>query len=444
MNLRSPRFHFILVVLVTLFLLVGSTLLQQLVFKADQEAATLAVLPTTFRTTEGSVVDFDIQNLSADTVFATGLQVELALDATKLEFAEALPRSGWRTLVLEQSPGAIYWLLAPETTQPTITELGNDASLGRIRFRALASGSTSVSLNQKGTILAAVDPAQGNFVYNAAFGVQNSAGTIAASGEVNLEFPETAVETLTAPESTNEPLFGAQRITSVYSAATSRDVLVFVTLAYPGRASIEFGRTPRFGNSVESVTENTNHVLRLASLESGQQYYYRVIGEQAGEQSRVVGVTRSIDLPAPSTSQVLSARETEVIAFPNKTKQQSSLYVFPRDESGAAVASADLTLTASEQISVAPAKKQAGYWEFDVTGAVGRKEVVSLRPQLADQTLLTSASVVFDPNYTSSAHAPSVQELVLAWNQKTMGFMFGAAILLFLLGFLFVRLVRSR
>ncbi len=440
----SPRFHFILVVIITLFLLVGSTILQQLVFKADQETATLVLSPATFRTTEGTVLDIDIQNASADTVFATGLQVEVEVDADKLELIEALPKVGWRTLVLQQTPGKIHWLIAPTAAETTIAEVSDQTSFGRVRFKALTAGTTSLTLNEQATILAAVDPAQGNFVYNAAVGVQSSSGTISSISELNLDFPETAVTTLTAPETNREPIFGAQRITSTYAAATTRDALIFITLAFPGRASVEFGTTPQFGNIVESVNENISHVIRLASLESERQYYYRVIGERAGEQSRVVGVTRSITLPAVSATNKLSAEDSEVIAFPNKTDRLASVYAFPRDASGAAVTDTSITLTPPAGVVAAAPKKQAGYWQFDVTSTGAKKEVVAFRPSLGDGTLLASASIVFDPNYSPAKRTASVQELVLEWNQRTMVFMLGAAFILFLLGFLFVRLVRSR
>lgn len=439
----SSRFHFVLVVVVTLLLLVGSTILQQLVFKADQETATLALSPTTFRATQGGTVDFDITQASADTVFVTGLQAEISIDAAKFSLVEAVPRVGWRTLVLQQTPGSIFWLLAPSSAEPTISEVIDGGSFGRVRLQALTAGAASVALKQNGTILAAVDPAQGNFVYNAATGVQSSTGSITAASESELTFPETAVPTLTAPETTKEPLFGAQRIATTYAVATARDVLVFVGLAYPGRVSVEFGPTPQFGNTVESTTEEINHVLRLANLTAGKQYYYRVIGEEAGEQSRVVGVTRSITVSQASTETTVSSVETEVIAFPNKTDREASVYVFPRDESGAAVAASAIELPSPAGVTVATPKKQAGYWQFDVTGTTSDKSVVSLRPKLGD-TLLASASVIFDPNYTAASKTPRVQELVLAWNQKTMMFLLGAAVLLFLLGFLFVRLVRSR
>lgn len=444
MNSASPRFHFILVVFITLFLLIGSTILQQLVFKADQETATLVLSPATFRTTEGAVVDFDIQNASADTVFATGLQVELEVDVDKLELVEALPKVGWRTLVLQQTPGKVHWLLAPAAAESTIAEVADQTSLGRVRFKATSAGTTSLTLSEQATILAAVDPAQGNFVYNAAVGVQSTSGTISSLSELNLDFPETAVTTLTAPETNREPLFGAQRITSTYAAATARDALIFITLAYPGRVSVEFGLTPQFGNLVESINENTSHVLRLASLDPEGQYYYRVIGEQAGEQSRVVGVTRSITLPAVSATNQFSVEQSEVIAFPNKTDRLASIYAFPRDASGAAVTDTSITLNPSEGVVVAAPKKQAGYWQFDVAGTVAQKEVMAFRPNLENGTMLASASIVFDPNYSPTKRTTSVQELVLEWNQRTMMFMLGAAFILFLLGFLFVRLVRSR
>lgn len=440
----SPRVYFVVATLLTLFLLVGSVILQQIAFKADQEAATLVLSPTNFRSTEGQMVDLEIQTNSADTVFATGFQANLRFDGSRLEFVEAVPATGWSTLSVSSAVGRVQWLSTPVPTETTITELKGPAVLGRLRFRSIKSGVATVNFEQSDTILAAVDPVQGNFVYNAATSVQSSAGTVASLGEAEQKFPEVKIETLTAPESSAEPLFGSQRITSTYAVPTSRDALIFIALGYPGRAHVEFGLTPQFGNSVESLGESTHHVLQLSSLAPATQYYYRVIGEQTGEQSRVVGTTRSLTLPPSSDGGLVSAKTSEVVMFPNKTAREANLYIFPRDEQGAIISTEAITVPAVDNVQIGQPKKQAGYLTFELTGQSSGKEVVTLRPVADDGTLLNSASLIIDPEFKPGAQNRTVKELVLDWNQKTTAVLFGAVILVFLLSLGFVRLVRSR
>ncbi len=440
----SPRTHFIVATVLTLILLIGSTVLQQLIFKADQEPATLSLSPTNFRTVQGGFIDVDILSGSGDTVFVTGLQAELTYEPTSLELVESVPATGWTTLSLATVPGRSRWSIVPLQTTTSIAEITGTTTLGRLRFKAVAAGVAVISFNQASTILAAVDPVQGNFVYNAATSVQSTAGTITAATESDLSFPETSLTTLTAPETTVQPLFGSQRIVSTYAAAGSRDAVVFVTLGYPGRAAIEFGLTPQLGNRVESLSESTQHTLQLSSLASQKQYYYRVVGEQVGEQSRVVGTTRSLTMPVASTTNVVSTEASEVIAFPNRTERDAALFVFPRDEAGGAVGGAEVALSAPEGITVSQPKKQLDYYRFDLTSQLSKKELVTFHPLADGEIALGSASTIFDPNYTTVAQSRTVKELVLDWNQRTLNFVLGAAILLFLFGVLFVRLVRSR
>jgi hypothetical protein len=195
---------------------------------------------------------------------------------------------------------------------------------------------------------------------------------------------------------------------------------------------------------VESLGESTHHALQLANLTSGQQYYYRVIGEEANQQSRVVGTTRSLTMPKVSEAGVVSAQSSEVIAFPSRTNKDAALFIFPRDDAGAAIASDSITLTTPEGVIASQPKKQLDYYQFDLSSQKEQKTLVTLRPLVGSDTVLESASVIFDPSYKEASARSSVQELVLDWNQRTVNFALAAVVLLFLLATLFIRLVRNR
>jgi len=93
---------------------------------------------------------------------------------------------------------------------------------------------------------------------------------------------------------------------------------------------------------------------------------------------------------------------------------------------------------------VGQAKKQLDYFQFELTSQGTDKELVTMQPVASGNVLLPTASLIVDPDYEEAKQSFVVKELVLEWNQKTVNVVAGAVILLFLLGILFVRLVRSR
>src|SRR3990172_327732 len=98
MKLISTRATLIIVSLVTIALLAGSVVLQQIVFRAEQEFAALTLSPTTFRASQGQPVDLKINSISANQVIVSGLQVKLGYESAKLTFNEVVPPIGWQTL----------------------------------------------------------------------------------------------------------------------------------------------------------------------------------------------------------------------------------------------------------------------------------------------------------------------------------------------------------
>lgn len=438
----SPRLGFILATVITVILIGGSILLQRIVFKAEQNFAALAIGPTTFRVSQGEPLDLTINSTATAPLSVSGLQLSLKFDAAKLTFKEVAPPVGWKTLFLKASAGTVDWIVVPANGQPALVTAQGETPFGSVRFVATGSGVTDVSFTQEKTILAAADTANGVFVYNAAHSVQNTAGTITASNETGVAFPETKPLPLTPSDVEMAPTFGTQRILSTYVASTAKDSLVFVGLAYAGKVTVEFGTTPQLGNRAETTGQSASHVVSLTNLTPNQLYYYRILGEETTQHSRVVGAVKSFRTTTVGTG-TLSTTQSDVIAFPNRAQQSSALYIFPRDEHGNALEASDVSVESDGAVKIGDVSHLNQYYEVDVTTSGSKKQVVRLTPKIG-QTLLTSQSIVFDPNYVEPTSRASKNELVFAWNQKSMATVLGGAILLFLLGYLFVALARSR
>ncbi|QQG49636.1 MAG: hypothetical protein HZB70_02435 [Candidatus Berkelbacteria bacterium] len=442
MKLISTRATFIIVSLVTIALLAGSVILQQIVFRAEQEFSALTLSPTTFRVAQGQPVDLSLNSISVNQVIVSGLQVKLGYEAAKLTFKEAVPPIGWQTLRLASTTDTVDWILAPITSSTSLVTLQGEVKLGTVRFLATGAGVTNVTVAQESTVLSAVDQVRGSFVYNAAESVQDSAGTITAGNVGEITFPEAKLPVIVPEETDDSAKFGTQRIVSSYVETSARAGLVFVTLASSGKVTVEFGPTPALGNKAETTRESATHVINLSSLDPNQQYYYRVLGEETQQRSRVVGALKTFKTTAEGTG-TLSAGRSKVVAFPAKSKQTSTLFIFPRDDEGKTVESAGLTVEHEGDATLGQVSTLGGYYVVEVTTATDKKQAVKLTPKVGE-TALEARTVVLDPEYKEPTVTLNKSELVLAWNDKTMAFLFGGAILLFLLLYFFVRLARSR
>jgi hypothetical protein len=437
----STRIAFILVSLLTLVLLIGSTVLQQIVFRAEQHFSSLSLSPTTFRIAEGQELDLAVTTQAFNPVAVSGLQISLAYDAAKLSFKEAVAPLGWRTLALEEGEGRLDWVAVPALGQSPLADIQGEVTLGKVRFAAIGTGIASVDISQNATALAAADPAEGNFVYNAVESVQSSAGTITAVSESQLDFPEVATA-VSPPEIPDAPGFGTQQIRSVYTETTAETAVIFVTLAYNGKATVEFGTTDKLVNRVESTQAESYHVLSLANLEPERRYYFRVIGEQTEGQSRIASATQTFETRRKGVGSV-SRQTSEVIVFPQRAKQSSAVYIFPRNELGESVEATAVTVDTAGLAEAGAVRSLGGYQRVEVNNDSGKKQIVQLTPAFADISLVPR-SLVFDPELAEPTPRVRNTELVLAWNQNVMALTLGGAILLFLLMLLFVKLAKSR
>jgi len=436
----SLRTSVVLVTFVTLALLIGSAVLQRIVFRADQHFSSLTLSPNTFQAAVGQTVDITVRSEAVEPILLSGFQVELNVDDSKLKFQEAVPPAGWQTIVAEAKGPVFRWIAVPAPDQPILTTVQGSSVLGTLRFTATGDGVTSAAFIPTSTFLSAVDPVAGNFVYNAAESFQSAVGTIAGEGSAPA-FPETNVSPIIPAEST-APKFGAQRVLSSYATPLSQDALLFVTLAYSGKLSVEFGPTQALGNKVEVTRASTHHVVTLAGLEPLTRYYYRIVGLDPTAQSHFTTAPKSFVTTGTGTGEVAAAK-SEAIIFPSKTNSSTTMYIFPRDEAGNALGEAAPNLDDQEGLRIGEVRKAPGYYQATLSTQSPKKQISRLAPRIGS-VILPAATVVFDPNYQEPTSLRPTKELILAWNHKSMATVFGGVIVLFLLILLFTRLARSR
>lgn len=436
----ASRNVLVLVSIVTFLLLVGSALLQRIVFKAEQTYSTLYLAPSTFRAVQDKEFELSVKAVSAERVATTGLEVSLTFEPETLDFVEAVPQIGWRTVYEAAGTDSYRWVVQPIETQSPLLEFQGETTFGTLKFKALKNGFTAIKINQNQTVLAAADTAKGNELYNAALNIQGAAGTVAAATETELAFPETAV-----PNAVNDvpapTAFNSQRVLSATAYPGTNNALVLISLAHVGQAKLEFGLTPELGNVVESSQRSTAIPLSILGLEPGTRYYYRVQAEDQKTRALVGSSVKSFTTVKAGSGE---GTKSELVIFPDRAAKASTLYFVPRNAAGEVIDPGQVTVeTAFGQATVSPLKRVGDYYQATVTTAAEKDQLVRLRV-IAGLFNSETNSVLFDPAYTEPTNATSNSYLILDWSQRTVGWLLGGLALLFFFSYLFVRLARSR
>lgn len=439
----SPRWAIILVVIVTFALVVGSAILQRIVFKASENYSSIFLSPTSFQSTQGQATDLVVTAESADPVDLVGVELGIKFDPTLLNLSEIVPRAGWETIAQRNTSGHVSWVAQPSPDQSPIFNYEGEAILATLRFLPKGSGVASVTLVQGDTILAATDVVRGNYVYNAAESIQSSAGTITPQNEGSLSFPEASKLETVFDEPTRSRSYGTQRILSSHVLPGPTNALVLTTLAYPGKSKVEFGPTPSLGNVAEGTKSSISSALPLSALVPNQTYYYRVIGEGVSGSNRIAGGIKTFTTTSEVTGDV-PAKKSEVFVFPDRAKKASVVYFNLRNEAGATVEGLEPRVDVTQgQATIGSISDQGGYYQAAIESSSPTKQVVKVSVS-AGGRVVDSKSVLLDPAFTEPTPPSEIVNMAIAWNQKTILFVIGAIILMFVLGQLFVRLARSR
>ena len=434
-----PRVLFTVVVVITLILLLGSALLQRVVFRAEEVAGSLYLSPTSFVAPPGEEVRLVIRGQVPVGTISLGAELYLDYERARLKLEDAQSASPWQTLSLTDSDGRLSWILAPRMEEGATTELAGEVEFGRLKFRTQTEGPVRLSFDPTKSLLGVVAPGQEPMVYNALASVQDSAGAVRADASAS-----TTAQLLGSPDPSPErklsQALSAQRILANEVLTYPNLALVLVRLQYLGTVEIRFGPSPEMGSRLRSIGLSTAHSLKIAGLDEATDYYFQVVVEdQSG--SRVVGPVKKFATNRIATG-AIDPRASRLELFPASAKSDALALVVLRDSANNAVAAQSPRLSSeSTNVRLAPVTEVNGLYESTVEFIGNGRERVSITATSGEQTI-GKQTLVFNDKLEERS-VPSQTKLILSVDERLMITVLGLTIVLFLAGAVFTRLIRA-
>ncbi len=433
----NSRLLFIVVSILTLILLIGSVVLERIVFRAEQVSGSVLLSPATWQVGQGQTFAVSLQSDLATTAYVSALQTQINWPSDKVELVKATPEQSWQTISLNAKSGEINWAIAPATTFGTLVPVQGQTAFGRLEFKAVSTGSVSFKFSQNHTILAAVDLTNQLKVYNAATLVQGNSGTIGDLSSHNTT-PVTSNLSSVAPITD----FQGQKLTIGQPIILPTSALLVVKSQQTSLAKLEFGLTEKLGSSVEDQQLSNDRLLKIVGLEPNARYYYRVsIG--ATSSSQVSGQIRSFTTGSFSSSPV-DVSKSEFLAEPAQGQSLSTLYVVLRDSQGQAVRSDQvptLSILAGKAQLESVSQNEGLYSSSLIADSQAGHQQVVILASLNSQPIGES-TVTFDPK-TGVSQTNQNQEAQVILGNKTWLILLLTALIGLVCGSLVVRLTRQ-
>lgn len=436
--LLSTRTIFVIVSLLTLVLLIGSTIVDRLVFRADQVSASVVTLPSSIQLAIGEQTALAVQVDSIAPASVAAAEFTWQFDEKSLEIVRVTPASGWQTKKTITSDGALRWVLIPTGEQGQLTSVTGPTVVGSVTIKAKAAGTALLKPLAAETRLAAVDPDAPTSIYNAVSSVQDTSIVVSASGT-----PRPASATDTLPDTVTQPTestSAVQQIRSTEAFIYPTSALVFVALRYPAVISIEFGLTPALGNTIELLEPTTNHVGRLEGLKESTRYYYRVVTRSVEGNSQVVSSLYSL-ATQPASQSAPDPAHSELKLFPGTARAAASAYIILRDQDNNPVLGQPPTVeVTSGQASITATSTALGRYAYTITSDSARSQTVRVRASSSGQ-LIAEQSVRFDPAYSAPVPEP-VRSTAVELSRGVIILLAGGLLLVGLLAGFLIRLTR--
>lgn len=436
--LLSTRTIFVIVSLVTLVLLIGSTIVDRLVFRADQVSASVVTLPSSVQLSLGEQTTLAVQIESEAVASVVTAEFTWQFDEKALEVVGVTPVSGWQTKKTTTSAGVLRWVLIPTGEHGQLTTITGPTVVGGIIIKSKIAGTAVLKPLAAETRLAAVDPDAPTSVYNAVASVQDTSIVVSASGTPR---PASAVEIL--PDAVIQPVESTNAVQQIQSTEVfiyPTSALVFVALRYPAVVSIEFGLTPALGNTIELLEATTNHVGRLEGLKESTRYYYRVVTRSVQGNSQIVSSLYGL-ATQPASQFAPDPARSELKLFPSTARAATSAYVILRDQNNDPILGQPPTLeVVSGQASITATSTALGRYAFAITSDSGREQTVRVRAS-HNGRLIAEQSIRFDPTYTAPIPEPA-RSTALELSREVIVLLASGLLLVGLLAGFLIRLTR--
>lgn len=439
----TNRTLLVIVSIITLILLLGSTFLERIVFKAEQVYSPLYLEVDQARHKLGDQVSLKIMSDLSSPTFLSGAQLAITYDSALVSLDNLSPSPSWQTVKEQTNDGQLSWALQLGRDNAAGVLTSGQLLIGQATFTAKQVGVVNFHLIEGQSILAAVDQDQGLIPYNAASSLQSVSISISTADAAATSLPTVTATSLNTADQLNEPKYSAQRVVSSQVLPLANSAVVLTRLQYVGKVRVDFGLTDQLGTSVESLEASAWPTLKLSGLTESTRYYYKLTALDSEYNSQISSNIQSFTTSAIGIGPVDSS-QSQVIAYPPKASSQADVLVLLRNSQGQPLTDLQPTLSVAEgEATLSTLNEANGLYQAQLTASGTEKQLVKVRLNLDAQKSIESY-VLFDPNYQQPTLAAQQSFYSLAWNNLTLATVLALVGSLVLLGWLFFRLLRSR
>lgn len=423
---------------VVILLILAATILSKATFKADSPSLSVFLDPpsTTLAVNEQVIVAVKVQSNTSTIISA--VQVALGFDDNNLELTGAIAGQGYQTKKFVNQDGEIYWAIIPDS-QISVAS-GQNLEIGTMKFTAKKAGASQLVFNQSQTIIAALDPTSSPSLRNGLSSIQNAILTVSGENASPVDLP------LVQQSSTLQAIsniVSSQRTKKIEVAPAYDSALVMTDLLYKGRLSINFGETEKLGTTVQPTGVSSTHGVKLMGLKPATRYYYQVsiISEDGTNQINASVKSFTTYSGLANGGEVASL---EMFAYPDSTKDISTLYILPKDKDGQLVSGASLNLSVLQgKASLTSLAESNGLYQATITTQLSSRQTVRIQAS-ANGSVVSETSLTFDPNYIENSEPVEAETPYLTMNQKVVMWLAALIAGFLALGLLFVKLAKLK
>lgn len=424
-----------IVSLITLALLVGSVVLQRIVFRAAESQASVFLTPSTFIVKPQGLVSLDIVSNFSQEAFVASSQFVVEFDPKHLEFNSAVASSGFTTTKVTPSEGKISWLLSPAKSQGIVGLYNGQTTVGRLNFLATTEGGTTISIDPRLSVISAVDPEGKYALYNAIRSTQNAVGEI-----TNLSNSTKVTPTTVGLDQPNGTIFSTQRIASSKVIPLDSRALIAVDLRYLGNIEVNFGPTEELGNKLIGVGIDTTHLIDLQGLASNANYFYQLKVLSENGKTIITSPVRTF-VTVGSGDGPIDANLSELVPVTQLPANKTDVLVVLRNEKGEVVEPKEIELKIiTGEATVVPVAQTNPYIVTTST-ALGSRQTVTLGAYV-DNKEIDRAEITFDPGRTQQFSPEINSDLSVKFDRSVQLTLASLLAVLLLSGLVLVRLLK--
>lgn len=425
----TNRLLFILTSLITVTLLLGSAVLQRLVFRAEPTSATVGFSVDSFTLGSGQEMAVKI-DLTVDrpvTILAGELVVNYPDQSLILTSVVAEP--GWRLAKTKPETGALR--LVVEAVGQAPSPVNQSTSLLTINFVARAPGLAFLEIAAAKTRLALTDPNLPSSVLELLAGGEKIIGSVA-----NRLVQEPIVSQLPAsPALKDSPPPAVDQLPRAVARQVvlgSRSAVFFFQSPSPTVSIIRYGDS-RLSQSVKTATPQNDSALVIGGLQVGKRYYYRAELETT-DQTKILGSLQSFQTLQAGQGP-LQSDHSSLVAVGGA---ESRIFFFARDSQDRPVLAENVViLTENDQVKIGSISHQPDY--LTATATAPTPTLTKFSARATDGTILATSEPVLVGQVRAEPTDRSTISQLLALRLVAI-----VAAVALLLGLLLFRLTRWR